>query len=116
MKRNTFLKIAKDVVGTLLVLIPAIILSIYMTGSQLEDLSRIVLMAASGVVGLTITVGIIYSCVKYAAENDSSRKTNIRKEREKLWKHTELCDKDIKSEIRKIKRLVAFDIIWFFFI
>lgn len=116
MKRNTFLKIAKDVVGTLLVLIPAIILSIYMAGSQLADLSGIVLMVVSGIVGLIIAVGLIYSCVKYAAENNSSRRTDIRKEREKLWKHTELCDKDIKSEIRKIKRLVAFDRIWFFFI
>ena len=52
MKRNTFLKIAKDVVGTLLVLIPAIILSIYMAGSQLADLSGIVLMVVSGIVGL----------------------------------------------------------------
>ena len=82
MKRNTFLKIAKDVVGTLLVLIPAIILSIYMAGSQLADLSGIVLMVVSGIVGLIIAVGLIYSCVKYAAENNSSRRTDIRKERE----------------------------------
>ena len=70
MKRNTFLKIVKDVVGTLLVLIPAIILSIYMAGSQLADLSGIVLMVVSGIVGLIIAVGLIYSCVKYAAENN----------------------------------------------
>lgn len=116
MKRNTFFKFARDVVGTLLVLIPAIILSIYMIRSQLEDLAGIVLMVVSGIVVLTIVVGVIYSCVKYSAENNSSRKTDIRKEREKLWRHTELCDKNIKSEIRKIKRLIVFDRIWFFFI
>lgn len=111
-------KIFRDFLGTLMVLIPAIIAGVYLASpNEYFDNSRVsyvLLIISSTVIGLSFILGIIASLL--FPRNRKKRRVNVSKDRQKLWKYTERCDRDLSGEMKKIKRLVVFEKIYFLFI
>lgn len=111
-------KIFRDFVGTLMVLIPAIIVGVYLALSNErfdnKALSYVLLAVSSSLIGLSLILGIV--TLLFIPEKRKNEKINVSKDRQRIWKYTERCDNDLLGEMKKIKRLVAFEKIYFFLI
>lgn len=111
-------KIFRDFVGTLMVLIPAIIVGVYLAlpNERFDNraVSYAILTISSCVIGLSLVFGIVI--LLFLPEKRKRQKVNVSKDRQRIWKYTERCDNDLPGEMKKIKKLVAFEKIYFLLI
>lgn len=118
MKNNNIRKIFRDFVGTLMVLIPAIIAGVYLAMPNVhfdnKTVSYAVLAVSSSFIGLSLIIGIV--TLLFIPEKRKNEKINVSKDRQRIWRYTERCDRALPDEMKKIKRLVAFEKIYFFLI
>lgn len=118
MNNNNIRKIFRDCVGTLMVLIPAIIVGVYLVLPNVhfdnKTVSYAVLAVSSSFIGLSLILGIV--TLIFIPEKRKNEKINVSKDRQRIWRYTERCDRDLPDEMKKIKRLVAFEKIYFFLI
>ena len=118
MNNNNIRKIFRDCVGTLMVLIPAIIVGVYLVLPNVhfdnKTVSYAVLAVSSSFIGLSLILGIV--TLIFIPEKRKNEKINVSKDRQRIWRYTERCDRDLPDEMKKIKRLIAFEKIYFFLI
>ena len=101
-----------------MVLIPAIIVGVYLVLPNVhfdnKTVSYAVLAVSSSFIGLSLILGIV--TLIFIPEKRKNEKIKVSKDRQRIWRYTERCDRDLPDEMKKIKRLIAFEKIYFFLI
>lgn len=112
MRNTSARKVLRDIIGTIMILIPAFIIGHFLKGYG--QICNILLSVSSVLLLVSVIFGFISFAV-FSPRREARKKLTVDRDTREIWKYTERCDANIEKEIGKIRLIIVFEKIYFFF-